>query len=213
MNTVRTNDPLTLVLLRMGIAVPFLYFGIQLLTAPFYPGYRFVGNVASELGSDLSPYRTLFNSGLMLLGLLTLLAAAGFVRALLRLGARPLLAGFTGLVVAISGVQTLWAGYFPMPDPRHGGHPLFVMNMILIPFLFAGVLWKQSGALLKAYLVATLLLIAVMIPIMTGKTGLDTQAYRGIFQRLVALAIYPPVGVGAYCLARRIQEKASGGSE
>jgi hypothetical membrane protein len=208
MKTLRTNDPLTLILLGMGMAVPFLYFGIQLLTAPFYPGYSFVSNVASELGSDLSPHRTLFNAGLMLLGLVTLLAAVGFWRALQRLGARPLLAGLTGLVVAVNGVQTLWAGYFPMPDPRHGGHPLFILNMILIPFLVTGVLWKQSGALLRAYLVATLLLITGMIPIMSGMTGLDTQTYRGLFQRLVTLAIFPPIGVGAYCLARRLQARA-----
>jgi len=39
---------------------------------------------------------------------------------------------------------------------------------------------------------------------MSGMTGLDTNACRGLFQRVFALTVFPPIGVGAYVLARRV---------
>jgi hypothetical protein len=39
---------------------------------------------------------------------------------------------------------------------------------------------------------------------MSGMTGLDTHAYRGLFQRVFALTVFVPIGIGAYVLARRI---------
>jgi hypothetical protein len=70
MSNRQTRDRVTPILLRVGIAIPFLYFGLQLIAAPFYPGYSFVRNVASELGSDLARYPTPFNIGIMILGIL-----------------------------------------------------------------------------------------------------------------------------------------------
>ena len=51
----------TLWLLRFGIAVPLIYYGIQALAAPFYPDYSVLGNTASELGSDRSKHAVIFN--------------------------------------------------------------------------------------------------------------------------------------------------------
>ena len=205
MSMLKTKDRLTLILLRIGMAIPFLYFGLQLIAASFSPGYSFMRNVASELGSDLARYPTPFNRGVMIQGVLTLMASFGFLRALLRLGARPILAWLICLAVAMNGVQSLWAGFFPMPDPRHGGHPLFVIGMILLPFLLTIALWKQSGALLRSYLIATMLLIVALFPLMSGMAGLDTHSYKGLLQRLFTLAVFPPIGVGAYFLAKRIE--------
>jgi len=41
------------------------------------------------------------------------------------------------------------------------------------------------------------------VPIMSGMSGLDTHTYRGLFQRIFALTVFPPIGVAAYVLARR----------
>src|SRR5262245_55266931 len=126
-------DAATLWCLRCGIAVPIIYYGLQALAAPFFPGFSILRTTASELGSDLAPYAPLFNAGIMLQGALTLAASAGFFGALRRLGGHPGLAALPAVVVAVNGVQTLWAGYYPMPDPRHGGHPVFVVAMLLVP--------------------------------------------------------------------------------
>jgi hypothetical membrane protein len=209
MSTPRLADALTLVLLRAGMLVPFLYFGLQLIAAPFYPGYSFLRNVASELGSDLARYPAPFNMGIMILGTLTLLSALGFLRALLRLRTPAIWAWLTFLAVAVNGLQSLWAGSFPMPDRRHGGHPLFVIGMVLLPFLFSVVLWKQSGALVRSFLMTTMLLIVALFPLMSGIAGLDTQSYRGLLQRLFTLAVFPPIGLGAYVLAQRLKALAA----
>ena len=201
-----SRQNLTVALLAGGMAAPLLYYGVQLAAAPAYPGFSFVSTTASELGSDLSPNARAFNAAIIVLGSATLLAAAGFWRALRHLGTFPPLALATSLAVALNGVQTLWAGLHPMPDPRHGGHPAFIIGMILLPPLLTLALWRRSRSrLLRAYILATLALLAVMIPIMSGATRLDTHSYRGLFQRVFTLTVFPPISVAAYVLARRVK--------
>jgi hypothetical protein len=97
----------------------------------------------------------------------------------------------------------LWAGYFPLPDPRHAGHAPFLIAAILLPILLTSALWKGSGPILKTYFVATLILLAVMIPIMTNKIGVDTTNIRGLTQRVYTLTLFPVIGVSALVLAHR----------
>jgi hypothetical protein len=56
----------------------------------------------------------------------------------------------------------------------------------------------------KGYFVATIGLLLVMFPVMSGMTGLDTHTDRGLSKRIFALTVFPPIGVGAFVLARRI---------
>ena len=56
-----------------------------------------------------------------------------------------------------------------------------------------------------ALVLGTLLLLAAVFPLMTGLSGLDTHAYRGLLQRVFTLAIFPPIGVGTFVLAWRIR--------
>jgi hypothetical membrane protein len=204
------GDRITLRTLYPGMAVPFLYYGVQILAAPFFPDFSFVGTTASELGSDLSEQPAVFNSGTMLQGIACLVASIGFFLAFRRLGIHPILAWSTSIALAIAGLGSLWAGYYPMPDPRHGGHPVFLISMLSLPVLFAAALWRRGHVALKAYLVANLVLLAVMFPIMSGMSGLDTHTYRGLFQRIFALTVFPPIGVAAYVLAQKIKELPEG---
>src|SRR3954454_13092742 len=64
-------------LLGLAVALPFVYFGIQLAAAPFYPGYSFLTRDASTLGSDGSTAPWIFNGGPLLVGTLELVTAAG----------------------------------------------------------------------------------------------------------------------------------------
>jgi hypothetical protein len=95
-----------------------------------------------------------------------------------------------------------------MPDPRRRGHPAFILAMILLPPLLTAASWRHSRSrLLKTYLLATLALLAVMIPIMSGATGLDTHTNRGLLQRIFTLTIFPPIGVAACVLARPVRAR------
>lgn len=201
----KTSDFLTRATLRAGIAIPFIYYGIQLIAALFNPGYSFIRQAASELGSDLSRHAGIFNIGIMAQGVLTLAVALAFFRALLRLRTHLLLAVLTSLALAMNGVQTLWAGYFPMPDPRHGGHPAFIIPMILLPFLLTFSMWKHTRPAGRAYFIASNILLLIMVPFMSGKIGIDTSQMRGLLQRIFTLALFPPIGAAAFVLARQVR--------
>jgi hypothetical membrane protein len=204
MRHLRRSDRITLGLLGFGIAVPFLYYGVQVVAAPFFSDFSFLGTTASELGSDRSTRPWIFNTGAILVGISALVAAVGYLRALLKLGAHPILAWITAIAVAATGVSSLWAGVFPLPDPRHGGHPALLVAMLLLPLIMAATFWTLGASRsLKGYFAATIGLLLVMVPVMMGMTGLDTHDYQGLLQRIFALTVFPPIAVGAYVLVRR----------
>ena len=208
METPHTRDRFTLAALYLALTIPFIYYGVQVACAAFEPNYSFVGQAASELGSDRAARPQWFNAGIMVQGVVTLIAAAGFLRAMLRLRVRAVLACLAAAALAVNGVQTLWAGYFPMPDPRHGGHPAFIAAMIALPVLLTASLWRGSGTALRAYFVATLILLLAMIPVMSGMAGIDTTNVRGLVQRVYTLTVFPPIAVGACVLALRLRADA-----
>jgi hypothetical membrane protein len=214
MRLLRRGDGITLGLLGFGVAVPLLYYGVQLVAAPFFPEFSFLGTTASELGSDRSSRPSIFNAGAILTGIAALVASVGFLRALRQLGAHPIPAWLTPIAVAATGLSSLWAGIFPMPDPRHGGHPALLFALISVPFVVAAALWRLGASrALKVYFAATIVLLLVMFPVMMGMIGLDTHAYRGLLQRVFALTVFAPIGVCAWFLASRINAAPSGVGE
>ena len=207
MNAARSRERLTLAALYAAVLIPFVYYGVQVAGASFNPGYSFVRQVASELGSDRAARPGIFNVGIMVQGALTLIAAAAFLRAMLRVGINPLPACAASAALAVNGVQMLWAGYFPMPDPRHAGHTVFTIAATLLPVLLTAALWRQSGAVARAYFVATLVLLLAMVPLMNGMAGIDTSQVRGLRQRVYTLTVFPPIAVAACVLAARLRRK------
>jgi hypothetical membrane protein len=199
------GDRITLRALYAGVAVPCLYYGVQGLAAPSFPDFSFMGTTASELGSDLSSCPAIFNNGTMVLGVAWLIASVGFFRAFQRLGVHPVLGWPISLALIVAGIGSFWAGWYPLPDPRHGGHPSFLIAMLALPILLPIALWKGAHPTLRAYFVANLVLLAVMVPILSGFTGLDTHTYRGIFQRMFGLTVFLPVGMSSIVLGRRIK--------
>ena len=189
--------------LGSGILVPILYFGTQFLAAPFFPDYSFLSMAASVLGSDLAIYPAIFNTGAMITGIATIIASAGFFLALRQLGTNPFLAGFTTLALLLNGLGSLWAGFFPLPDPRHASNP-FMVGIFLFPILFTLAVWKLGQATpIKTYLIITNLLFLALIPVMSGVLGINTQGYQGLLQRITALVFFLPIGIGAYFLLKR----------
>lgn len=189
-----------------AIAVPFIYFGTQLVAAPFYPsppGYSFVRDAASLLGSDLASHPAIFNTGAILTGALMLAAAPATALALTRRGAHWALAWLPAISIAVNGFIAVKAGMYPLPDQRHGGQPGLMIAVLLLPVLLAAAVWRlpRSRGLLW-YLIATALLTGAMVPVMAGAMGIDRGAYEGLLQRAATLLMFPPIAVAGWWLRR-----------
>jgi hypothetical membrane protein len=192
------------ILLLAGVAVPILYFGNLIVSPLFYPGYSHVTQYASELGGPDAPRPSIFNAGVVLTGIATIAAGAGFFLALRRLTGKSLLAALVGLVVLLTGISFVMGGLFPMPDPRHGGFGLG-LGVHLAPLLLALALWKRRNLrALNVYLLVTMVLMIAFFAIMMGVGSLVTRANVGIFQRVYALCNFPWIGIAAYALDREL---------
>ena len=196
-------------LLKLGVAVPFIYFGIPLVAAPLYPGYSFIRNTASDLGSDQALHPTPVNVAIITLGIVMLLAAYGLLRGMRKAGINTLLSVVTAVSVASAGLGTLLSGIFPSPDPRHGGGALGA-GLFLLPFIVGLSLWRTlpSRTFRVGFLGLALLFVA-MVPIMSGATSIDTVASAGLLQRILALTAFGPIGLGAYALLRLSRSEPS----
>ena len=200
-------------LLGLGVALPFVYFGIQLAAAPFYPGYSFLTRDASTLGSDGSTAPWIFNGGALLVGILELVTAAAFLRALPRARIGMVLACATALALASAAIGSLNAFLHPLPDPRHteGVLSLLGSGLVMLPLLLTAVLWRLGA---RGYAIFNILLCLALIPILTGlvqrigmRAHLDLAGYQtllngthGLLQRVAALLIFGSIGVVAYRL-------------
>jgi hypothetical protein len=219
-----TKEKFTRFALRMAVLIPILYFGFQILAAPFYEGYSFLSQDASTLGSEGSSLPLIFNGGAILTGLLTLIAAWGYLRALQQLDTPLIPTWLVVIALVMHGLGSLWAGFIPLPDPRHGANP-FVVGVFLFPALLLTALWKRNDAqAVKAYLWIDILLFLAMIPVMSGllqragmAMNIDMHGYQnfinhshGLLQRVAALIFFPPIAVGAVFLGRRIRNVTDG---
>ena len=197
------RDRLTLLALYFGMAVPVLYFGMQLVAAQFYPGYSFLTQSASQLGSDLSPRPEILNGGAMATGLAIIISSIGFGRALPRAGSPRIVTWLTCLALLSAGAGGIWAGYFPLPDPRHNPKAIGI-GVFLLPALFTIALWNASrGRGIRTYLLANVIAFALLIPVMAGAV-VDTRTFHGLLQRVAAAVVYVPIGVTAAFLRRRV---------
>jgi hypothetical membrane protein len=194
--------------LKLGIAVPIMYFGLQLIAMPFYSGYSLLANAASDLGSPDSSLPMVFNLGAIVSGLLTALSSYGFARAFQDLRITPVLAWPASIAVALTGLSSVWAGTFPLPDPRHAQNPM-VIGLFLMPFIMAAALWKPSGLNLRVYLIANIFAFGLLAAIMSGTIPVDQGAYGGLLQRILALIAFAPIGIGAAFLLRHLEPRVS----
>jgi hypothetical membrane protein len=183
------------------VLVPIVYFGAQLLAAPFYPGYSFLRQAASELGSDRSDRPGILNAGAMLTGIAAIVAACAMPVALPREKSPRFLAWLTAVAMISMGIGAIWAGVNPLPSPRHNSGPIGA-GMFFVPLLFAIALWRRGGAL-RVYLLVNVALFVLLVPLMSGASGIDVNPFRGFLQRIAAAVLYVPIGVVSAALLRR----------
>ena len=138
-------------LLGFGVAMPLLYFGIQLAAAPLYPGYSFLTRDASTLGSDGSTAPWIFNGGALLVGIVEVVTAWAFLRALPRAGIGMVLTWATALALVSAAVGSLNAFLHPLPDPKHAEGLLSLLGsgMVVLPILLTTVLWRLGSGVTR----------------------------------------------------------------
>jgi hypothetical protein len=208
--------------LGMGVAVPFLYFGIQIAAAPFFSNYSFLARDASTLGSNGSRLPALFNIGSLAVGIVTLIASWGFFRAFRLLKVRNAIASLATLALVTCGLGSINAFLFPLPDPRHTGSVLALAaaGTLLLPFLLPLSLRKflERGPI-AAYFIANIVAMFALFPVMSGliqrfsiMAGVDMPRYQtflnncqGLLQRIAAIIVFGPIAVSAWYLGQRVR--------
>jgi Protein of unknown function (DUF998) len=189
--------------LLAAVAVPVLYFGAQLAAAPFYPGYSFLSDAASLLGSDRSALPAVLNVGAFLTGTAALLASYGIAHGLSRAGAKRVWIWLVVLSVISTGASSIWASIFHLPDPRHNPGALGA-GTFAGPLVFLLAFWSvRQASSMRIYLGINLVAFGLLAPILSGHAGIDLSHYGGLFQRFAAVVAYVPIAVAGSFLLRR----------
>lgn len=190
------NRRMTALMLSAAVAVPVLYFGVQLVAAPWYAGYSFANDTASMLGTAASAHPEIFNTGAILVGIAGIIGAAGLFVGLSRVAAlwlRTLIA----IGVLANGVLSVKAGMFPMPDPRHASWQFLMFPILITPLLMLVGAWRVS-MWLRLYLLINAVCLLLMVPMMMHRMA--PLWPEGAMQRLFALVAMAPIGVVAFAL-------------
>lgn len=178
-----------------GVLVPVFYFGAQLVRGPFVEGYSFRRNAASDLGAVGVPGASWFNALAIASGVAAIVASIGWWGALDRWAVGWIRRSLVCLAVVSIGVASIAAGAFPLPDERHGGGALGAGLFALPLLLVLATVRSQVVTWLRWYAVANLLLFVLAALLFSGATWVDPTANEGVLQRILALAVFPPIAV------------------
>jgi hypothetical membrane protein len=202
-----SENKTTQICVAVATCLPIVYFAAQLAAAPFYPQYSFNRQVASMLGSRISTQPWIFNTGMLLSGIVAMVGSYGLFRAF-RQRAGLVWSLLVGIGVLATGVTTFKGGLYPLPDPRHTSWGFLTVFIIAIPLLLLIAAWRaRLPASLRYYLIFSVALVLVLFPFMSGIISVSHPG-NGTFQRLFAIATFIPVGMTAYAL--RTRQRASG---
>jgi hypothetical membrane protein len=175
------------VFLGMGIAFWLIYLLNLIVLGAISPGYSHMRHQVSHLGTVDFPYHYIFNTVIILSGLLLIPTGMGFYYSVKRIAGRKVLAFVIGILVGISSIGCFFAGFYPLPDPRHGGYGIGTILFLAPPFL-TWAFWKIRGTrFLILYQFISFILMIITFLILTGVGGLINGLNAGLFQRLFIL--------------------------
>ena len=186
-------------LLLAGVVGPLIYVAFALGGHWLAPGYDPAVRMVSELGMADMSSAVLFNSGLVVAGVLTVLAAAGLTLEGARRGA-ALSGALAGLAVGIFGASIVAGGLFPLPDERHlaWGAGFAVQAAPLLTLI---ALRRTNGlAALKVFLAVVFLAVNGLLAVLFGVGDLVDGTNVGLWQRAYGLAMFPWISVTALTL-------------
>lgn len=182
-------------MLWSGVLVPAIYFGAQLVRGPFVEGYSFRRNAASDLGAVGVPGASWFNMMAIASGLAAIVASFGWWYSLDRWAVGRIRRSLLCVALVSIGLASIAAGAFPLPDERHGGGLLGAGLFALPLLLVLATVRSQVTTWIRWYAVANLLLFVLAALLFSGATGVDPTANEGVLQRILALAVFPPIAV------------------
>jgi hypothetical membrane protein len=193
-------------LLKLGVLVPVLYYGVLLVGGYLTPGYNHFTQYASELGMAGKPAAQLFNYGIIAAGACAIIGALGALIAMKSLGSSILWAILAALFTAAFGVSLVYGGLYPMPNPLHAG-PLtwkgLGLGIMAIPaalFMFLGLSGRSDMGGVKSLLILSFLAMIGLTLVMFNVGGLDLvdKTNIGLWQRGYSLAMI--LWIGLVCL-------------
>jgi hypothetical membrane protein len=198
----------TRLLLLCGAVAPAIYVAFALGGPLLFPGYDLSTQMVSELGGPDAPNPAIFNIGLMVAGVLTVLSGAGLFLGLRGRGSDAVSVGLAALAVAVFGAAMFVGGLYPMPDERHMAWGMgFAVQAA--PLL---TLWALRGAHglagLKVFLAAVFVAVNGLLAVMFGVGELVDGSNLGLWQRAYGLAMYPWIAVTALALMAGPRERA-----
>jgi hypothetical membrane protein len=196
-------------LLLSGITVPVLYFGTMFVAASTWPAYSHVTRYASELGGPEAPKPWIFNYGIVVMGVVCVVAAIGFGSALTLLTRRVAPSVLAALCVALFGASMVMGGLFPMPNPLHGGFGLGFALVAAPVFMALALRGERRCTGLRALLWVSAVFMALVLAVMMGAGRLVTRQNVGLWQRANALVMFPWLGVAAWWLRRELGRAAA----
>jgi hypothetical protein len=187
-------------LVKQGIFLPVIYFGIIILAGFFAEDYSHFGQHASELGINSSKSAVLlFQIGIIASSLSLFLLALG-----LRMNFKNRFA-LTSILTLTFGVTFVFGAIFPIGSPWHGlyGIGLFVM---MIPFVFL----YELNDMIKSKIFHNISVIAglfMFIYLWSMIAGIDPVNYRGLTQRLFGLVVFGWFSYVSFHLYRIVKKK------
>lgn len=193
-------------LLSMGLLAPAVGLGAIMAGMAMFPDFDQATQYISELGGAEAPAPWIFNLGMIVCGLASAAAGAGFALAVVGLGGARLPAGLVAACFAAAGVGLIVSGVFPWPDPRH----LWVnlgLGLILAPPIMLWGLRRVTGLRgLKRFLILAMAAMALLAVITRHLflPGLVTDGNVGWWERGFALVLAGWAAVAAALLQRRL---------
>ena len=176
------------IFLGMGITAWIIYLLNLFVLAALTPWYSHMRHQVSDLGRLQAPHHQIFNSVIILIGLLYLPTGLGFFYAVKRITGKKLLAVLIGISVALISVGAFFAGFYPLPDPLHNGYNIMIIQLF-IPLLLVWAFWKVPGTRFFVFYQLTLFaLMLILNRTMTGAFGLVNEMNIGLIQRLFVLS-------------------------
>ena len=176
-------------LLWSGFVAAILYFGNAFGIGAIEPNYSHIRQMVSELGMAHASHPALFNTIAVLSGAMFFATGTGFYLAIKRLTGRRVLSVFAGVFVGLFGMNGIFAGAFPAPDPRHTAFGVGLFTFF-VPWLMAWGFWKFHAARLAnmLQLVAGFVIIGILV-FQIGLFGFVDKTNIGLFQR-IAVSVF-----------------------
>ena len=194
--------------LTIGVAAPLLALAAVLIAVAAYPGFDHARQYLSELGGSTAPLSIVFNVGVFIAGVMTMLAGVGFGLAILALTRARFAGALTAVAFVLAGIGLAIGGAVPWPEPLHNEAMNLGLGIQLAPLLLLWGLWNRKDVpRLKIFLLGVFVVMAALTVLTKHLIlpGTVNDANVGLWERGYAIVLVGWVGIAAWVLERRLR--------